>query len=70
LRLPGVDDVPVLYVWGSEDLALSRAAAEATARYVRSPYRFVPLEGASHWLPEEHSDLVLPPLLEHLSRSG
>jgi pimeloyl-ACP methyl ester carboxylesterase len=70
LRLPVVDGVPVLYVWGSEDLALSRAAAVATSRYVRSPYRFVPLEGASHWLPEEHSDLVLPLLLEHLSRSG
>jgi pimeloyl-ACP methyl ester carboxylesterase len=66
LRLPAIDGVPVLYVWGSEDMALSRAAAEATARYVRSRYRFVPLEGASHWLPEEHADLVLPPLLEHL----
>jgi pimeloyl-ACP methyl ester carboxylesterase len=70
VTLPDVTGVPVLYIWGSRDIALSRAAAEATATHVQSPYRFVPLEGASHWLPEEHSDLVLPPLLEHLSRSG
>jgi len=69
LTLPDVVDVPVLYVWGSEDLALSRAAAEATTRFVRSRYRFLPLEGASHWLPQEHAHLFLPALLEHL-RSG
>ena len=70
VTLPDVTDVPVLYVWGSRDIALSRAAAEATARHVRSRYRFVPLDGASHWLPQAHADDVLPPLLEHLSRSG
>ncbi|HYD10992.1 MAG TPA: alpha/beta fold hydrolase [Acidimicrobiales bacterium] len=66
LTLPDVVDVPVLYVWGSDDLALSRAAAEATTRYVRSRYRFLPLEGASHWLPQEHSELFVPALVEHL----
>lgn len=67
LTLPVVDRVPVLYVWGAQDFALGREAAEATARFVTAPYRFVPLDGASHWLPEEHADLVVPPLLEHLS---
>lgn len=66
LTLPDVTEVPVLYLWGSKDIALSRAAAEATSRHVRSRYRFVSLEGASHWLPQEHADLVVPPLLEHL----
>ena len=67
VTLPDVTEVPVLYVWGSRDIALSRAAAEATERHVRSTYRFVALEGATHWLPQEHADDVLPPLLEHLS---
>jgi pimeloyl-ACP methyl ester carboxylesterase len=70
VTLPDVVDVPVLYVWGSEDLALSRAAAEATTRHVRSRYRFLPLEGASHWLPQEHAPLFLPALVDHLGQAS
>jgi pimeloyl-ACP methyl ester carboxylesterase len=46
--------VPTSLVWGSEDIAFSRTTADLSARYVDAPYRFVPLEGASHWLPESH----------------
>lgn len=45
--------VPTLYIWGSEDVAFTRGAAELTGDYVDGPYRFVELPGASHWLPEE-----------------
>lgn len=58
--------VPTLYVWGSEDIALGRGAAELTAKFVDAPYRFEILEGASHWLPEEVPDKVIPLLVEHL----
>jgi pimeloyl-ACP methyl ester carboxylesterase len=58
--------VPTLYVWGSADPALGRTAAEGTARHVSARYTFVPLEGASHWLPEQHAEEVLTPLLAHL----
>ncbi len=50
--------VPTSYVWGSDDLAFGRAAAERTAAYVDGPYEFVALEGASHWLPDEAPDFV------------
>lgn len=50
--------VPTTYVWGSQDLAFSREAAVRTAQYVDADYRFVPLEGASHWLPDELPDLL------------
>ncbi|MFD3590211.1 alpha/beta fold hydrolase [Streptomyces sp. NPDC058683] len=59
--------VPTLYIWGSEDGALGREAAHATGEFIDAPYRFVPLEGASHWLPEEVPDQVIPPILEHLA---
>jgi pimeloyl-ACP methyl ester carboxylesterase len=59
--------VPTLYVWGSEDAALGRGAAERTAEFVDAEYRFEILEGASHWLPEEAPDRVVPLLLEHLA---
>lgn len=58
--------VPTLYVWGSADPALSRAAADATERYVAAPYRFEILEGAGHWLPETNAEEVGRLILEHL----
>lgn len=50
--------VPTTFVWGSEDIAFPRATAELTAEYVEGPYRFVPLEGASHWLPESRPEEI------------
>ncbi|WP_405739221.1 alpha/beta hydrolase [Streptomyces sp. NBC_01525] len=60
--------VPALYVWGTEDIALGRTAAELTAEWVDGPYRFEALDGASHWLPEEVPDQVTALLVEHLGR--
>ncbi|AUG80611.1 Alpha/beta hydrolase [Kitasatospora sp. MMS16-BH015] len=59
--------VPTLYVWGTEDQALGRDAAELTAKYVEGPYRFLALDGASHWLPECDHDRYLPAVLAHLA---
>jgi pimeloyl-ACP methyl ester carboxylesterase len=50
--------VPTTYVWGAGDVAFSREAAERTGHYVEADYRFVPLEDASHWLPDEVPDLL------------
>jgi pimeloyl-ACP methyl ester carboxylesterase len=61
--------VPTLYVWGSEDRALGREAALLTRGFVDGPYRFEILEGASHWLPEEAPDRIIPLLLDHLAAS-
>lgn len=60
--------VPTLFVWGSRDQALGRSAAEATAAYVRADYRFVPLDGLSHWLLDEEPDRVAAVLIPHLCR--
>jgi pimeloyl-ACP methyl ester carboxylesterase len=57
-----------LFIWGSADHALGEVAARNTAEFVKGPYRFVLLEGRSHWLLEEAPDAVLVPLLEHLSK--
>lgn len=45
--------VPTSYVWGSKDMAFKRTAAELTGNYVDADYTFVPLEDATHWLPDE-----------------
>lgn len=58
--------VPTLYVWGDNDLALGKAAARETAKYVKGPYRFERLKDTSHWLPEEVPDRIVALLLGHL----
>jgi pimeloyl-ACP methyl ester carboxylesterase len=63
----GKISVPTLYVWSTEDIAVGRKAAEATADWVTGPYRFEILEGVSHWIPEAAPDDLNRLLLEHLS---
>jgi pimeloyl-ACP methyl ester carboxylesterase len=58
--------VPTLYVYAGADVALGRAAADATGRYVEAEYRYEVIEGASHWLPEESPEIVGPMILDHV----
>ncbi len=58
---------PTLYVWSTDDQALGRTAAEATAEFVTGPYRFEVLQGVSHWIPEQAPDELSRLLLEHLA---
>ena len=66
-RETGPITMPTLYVWSTDDIALGREAAEATAGHVQGPYRFEVLEGVSHWIPEEVPDTLNGLLLEHLA---
>jgi pimeloyl-ACP methyl ester carboxylesterase len=66
----GAVNVPTLYVWSTEDVALGRTAAEATADWVTGPYRFEILEGVSHWIPEMAPDALSRMLVEHLGRTS
>jgi pimeloyl-ACP methyl ester carboxylesterase len=59
--------VPTLYVWSTDDVALGRTAAEATARYVTGSYRFEVLTGIDHWIPESAADVLSDLLLDHLA---
>ncbi|MFE5536257.1 alpha/beta fold hydrolase [Streptomyces sp. NPDC056519] len=59
--------VPTLYVWGDQDLALGRTAAEGTGEWVDAPYRFEVLPGAGHWLPDANAADIEPMLLSHLT---
>ena len=58
--------VPTLYIWGSDDQALGRTAALATARNVEGSYRFEALEDRSHWLPDECPETIIALLGDHL----
>jgi pimeloyl-ACP methyl ester carboxylesterase len=67
LQAPAVA-VPTCHLWGSSDPALGRRATEATARWVTGPYRLQVLDGAGHWLPEQHAAELAGPVLAHLRR--
>jgi pimeloyl-ACP methyl ester carboxylesterase len=64
----GVVRVPTTYVWSDADAALGRWAAEHTAEWVDADYRFVVLEGVSHWIPDERPDQLAELVLERLDR--
>ncbi len=59
-------DMPTMYVWSTDDIALGRRAAEDTASWVRGPYRLEVLDGVSHWIPDEAPETLNALLLEHL----
>jgi pimeloyl-ACP methyl ester carboxylesterase len=42
--------MPTSLLWGDQDPALGRSAAEATAEHVEGEYRLEVLPGAGHWL--------------------
>lgn len=50
--------VPSTLIWGEQDIAISRSGAEATSDRVAADYRFVPVAGEGHWLPETRPDLI------------
>jgi pimeloyl-ACP methyl ester carboxylesterase len=66
--LPMVN-VPTLYVWSTGDTSLGRPAAEASSTFVTGAYRFVVLDGISHWVPEEAPGDLSRLLVEHLAAS-
>jgi pimeloyl-ACP methyl ester carboxylesterase len=54
----GLVTVPTTYLWGTEDVAFGRRVAEAPGDYVDADYVFRPLDGVSHWIPDEVPDIV------------
>jgi pimeloyl-ACP methyl ester carboxylesterase len=66
----GTVRVPTLLVWGDRDVALGRAAVEASAAFVTGPYRLEVLEGATHWLPEVEADRLAELITAHVRTAG
>ncbi len=63
----GSVSVPTTFVWSDRDVAISGHAARRCAAYVTGDYRFVTLEGVSHWVPDEAPDRLLEAVLERIS---
>lgn len=59
--------VPTTLVWSDGDVALHRWGAEHTVEWVDAPYRFVELDGVSHWIPTEAPDALADAILSRVS---
>ncbi|WP_183092372.1 alpha/beta fold hydrolase [Nocardioides stalactiti] len=58
-RLVGTtSSIPTTFVWSTEDWFLGRKGAELTPQWVSGPYRYVELDGSSHWLMDEHPGVL------------
>lgn len=64
----GRSRVATTYLWGNQDVALGRVAAERTAHYVSGDYRFVELP-AGHWLLETCADKVADEIIARVQGS-
>jgi pimeloyl-ACP methyl ester carboxylesterase len=60
--LPPVD-IPVTFVWGSEDIAIGAVAARSCGQWCRGDYEFRELTGHGHWLPDQDPDAVVDAIL-------
>lgn len=58
--------VPTTYVWSDRDAALGRAGAELCEQYVEAPYRFIELNGVSHWIPDERPEDLAEAILDRI----
>jgi pimeloyl-ACP methyl ester carboxylesterase len=63
----GPIQVPTLFVWSTDDVALGPDGARWTAEHVRAPYRFEVIDGACHWIPEVEAERFNAHLLDHLA---
>jgi pimeloyl-ACP methyl ester carboxylesterase len=59
----GPTAVPVTYIWGNQDPSMSRVAAEGCRAFAKGDYRFVELDGISHWVPDQQPDVVAAEVL-------
>jgi pimeloyl-ACP methyl ester carboxylesterase len=62
-------EVPTTYVWSDGDVAIGRVAAEGCAAHVTGDYRFVPLPGVTHWIPEQAPDQLAAAILDRVASS-
>ncbi len=62
----GPVEVPTTFVWSNGDIALGRTAAEGTAGFVTGDYRFVELDGISHWIPDQAPQQTAQAILERV----
>lgn len=63
----GKVEVPVTFIWGSQDHALKRSGVDDTQNYVEAEYEFIEMD-AGHWVIQEKYPELTGYLIEHLAK--
>lgn len=58
--------VPTTMVWSDGDVAVARWGPERTGDLVDAPFRFVAIEGVSHWIPTHAPDALAEAILDRV----
>ncbi len=58
--------VPTTMVWSDGDVAVARWGPERAGDLVDAPFRFVALEGVSHWIPTHAPDALAEAILDRV----
>ena len=60
-------EVPTLFIWGRNDLAIGGVAAAGCAEYVKGPFTYLPLDGG-HWLVQSRYEEIEAAVEAHISK--
>jgi pimeloyl-ACP methyl ester carboxylesterase len=60
-------DVPTVFVWGNEDVAVGRYGVEQQAQYMDGPYKEIELD-AGHWLFRDQPRQTVAAVLMHIQK--
>lgn len=58
--------VPTTFLWGTDDDFIAAASARRCDQHVGAAYRYIELDGVSHWVPEEVPDIVARAVVHRL----
>lgn len=58
--------VPTTFIWSDADAFIGPVAAHGCGEFVEGDFRYVELEGVSHWVPELRPHVVAAEILRHV----
>lgn len=58
-------EVPTLFIWGKDDMAIGETAVEDSHKYVKTDYQFLELD-AGHWLIQTRYSVIKEAFINHL----
>jgi pimeloyl-ACP methyl ester carboxylesterase len=58
--------VPTTHLWSNGDFALGRRGAEATKQFVTADYRFIELDGVTHWIADQAPEATVEAILSRV----
>ena len=66
-HLSGSVRVPTTFVWSDGDSAVTEVGGLHTSKYVDAPYRYVELNGVSHWVPTQAPEALAAAILDRVA---